>query len=137
MLEEIRSIKSGKGQLREFGATMGAVLVVIGDIALLRGRPLAPYLLGAGALFLGLGMAVPSVLKPFQKAWMALGIVLGFFMSRVVLAVLFYGVMTPTGLLMKLFGKDILDQRIDKTKASYWHVRAAPARPRESYENQY
>lgn len=137
MLDELRHIKSGKPQLREFGVTMAAVLIVLGDIALFRGRPSAPYLLGAGAIFGGLGMIFPSVLKPLQKMWMALGLILGFFVSRIILAVLFYGVMTPIGLIMKLTGKDILDERIDRSRASYWHERVPEPRPKASYENQY
>jgi polyferredoxin len=137
MLGEVRHIKSGKPQLREFGATMAAALIVLGDIALLRGRASAPYLLGSGVVFGAAGLAFPQALRPLQKAWMALGIVLGFFVSRVVLGALFYGVVTPIGLVMKLMGKDVLDERIDRGRPSYWHERAPEARPKTSYENQY
>lgn len=137
MIDELRDIKSGAPQLREFGVTMGAVLIVIGDIALLRGRSGSWVLIGSGTIFALLGFLRPSILLPLQKAWMALGIVIGFFASRIILAVLFYCVMTPIGLLMRLFGKDILDQRMDKNKASYWHDRPDVTRPKESYENQY
>jgi hypothetical protein len=68
---------------------------------------------------------------------MGLGIVLGFFVSRIILSIIFFGVITPIGLLMKLFGKDILDERIEKGKASYWHQRPDARRPKTSYENQY
>lgn len=137
MLDEIREIKSGAAELREFGALIGAILIVMGDVALARGRPASYCLLGAGIVFIASGFFAPAVLKPFQKAWMALGLIIGFFVSRVILAVLFYGVITPIGLCMKLSGKDVLDQRIDRNKSSYWHVRTGPARPPASYENQY
>jgi len=137
MLDELRGIKSGPRELREFGVTIGAVLIVIGDIAMARGRASWPCLLSAGLLFAALGLLRPAVLKPFQKAWMALGIVIGFFVSRIILSALFYGVITPIGLMMKLFGKDILDQRIDKDRSSYWLARPVAVKPKESYENQY
>ena len=68
---------------------------------------------------------------------MALAVVLGFFMSRLILVLLFYAIVTPIGLVMKLLGKDLLDERIDKNKTSYWLKRAGAAKSRESYENQY
>jgi len=137
MLEDLKNIKSGKPELKEFGVTMAAILIVIGDIALWRERPTAIYLLGLGAALGALGLFKPDVLKPLQKAWMGLGVVLGFFVSRIIMAVLFYLIITPVGFIMKLFGKDILDQRIDKNKTSYWHELPVVHKPKESYENQY
>ena len=137
MWDEFKNIKSGKKELREFGIVVGGVLIVLADIAMWRGRGVYVYLLAAGIPLAGLGLMLPASLKPFQKAWMALAIAIGFFASRIILTVLFYGVITPTGLLMKLLGKDPLDRRISKEKSSYWQERAAVTRPGESYENQY
>jgi hypothetical protein len=137
MIDELKQIKSGPAQLREFGVTMGAILIVLGDIALWRGRGSYPYLLGVGIVFSVLAFARPGVLKPFQKAWMELGIIIGFFVSRIILAVVFYAIMTPISLGMRLFGKDLLNERIDKKRISYWLERPAAITPRESYENQY
>ena len=136
MLDEFKNIKSGKKELREFGLTMGAVLVILGGVALWRGRPTYPYLIGWGVLFAAAGLARPEILKPIQKAWMAFGVILGFVMSRVVLAILFYAVMTPIGLVTKIFKMDILDRRIDKKAATYWKERTE-VKSKESYENQY
>jgi hypothetical protein len=137
MLDDLRHIKSATPELREFGATMAAILIVLGDIALLRGRAIALYLVGSGAALGVLGLAAPAVLRPLQKVWMGLGIVLGFFVSRVILSILFYIIITPIGLMMKLAGKDLLDERIDERRASYWRNRALEVRSKESYENQY
>ncbi len=68
---------------------------------------------------------------------MAIAIVLGFLMSHLILIVLFYIVMTPIGLMLKMFGKDVLDQRIDKKVNSYWVDRPLGMNTKESYENQY
>lgn len=137
MFDELRGIKSDKKNLREFGLTMGMVFLALGGFAAWRSGPAWPYLLTAGAAFAALAFIIPAVLKPLQKLWMGLGIVLGFFVSRIILSVLFYGVMTPIGIVMKLLGKDILDERIDKTAVSYWHTRDTAVKPKESYENQY
>ena len=137
MIDDLKKIKSGSKELKEFGVVVGAVFIVLGDLALMRGRTIAPYLLGFGAALFFLGVFRPAVLKPLQKAWMALAVVIGFFMSRLILSLLFYAVITPIGLMMKIFGKDILDERIDMSKASYWHPRPSAPKRKESYENQY
>jgi hypothetical protein len=137
MFEDLKNIKSGTRELREFGVTIGAILIVFADVAMFRGKAFGPYILGIGIVFALLGLMSPAVLKPFQKMWMGLGIVLGFFVSRIILSIIFFGIITPIGLLMKLFGKDILDERIEKSKVSYWHQRPVAARLKASYENQY
>ena len=137
LLEDIAKIKSTRKELREFGWTIGAALIVLSGLALWRGKGSCSYLFISGLIFAVLGTALPAVLKPPQKAWMVFSVVIGFFMSRVVLAALFYGVMTPLGLLTKCLGKDILDRRISKDRVSYWRERPAGKKAKESYENQY
>lgn len=137
MLEDIRNIKSGKKELREFGLTIGIILVILGAIALWRGKEVSPYFLGTGAIFIFLGIIQPYFLKPLQKIWMGFSVVMGFFVSRIILFVLFYTVITPISLIAKLFGKDMLDERIDKACPSYWHKRNEKIKDKKSYENQY
>ena len=137
IFEDIRNIKSGRKELREFGITIGAVLLIISGLAVWSGKASYGYFITFGFLSIVLGLIAPGILKPFQKVWMAFSAVIGFFMSRLILALLFYGVMTPIGLLMKLFGKDILDQRILKEETSYWHERPLALKNKASYENQY
>lgn len=136
MWNEIKNIKSGKKELREFGLTIGIILVILGAIAAWRGKPSSPYLLTFGVIFTGFGVALPSALKPLQKIWMGLAVILGFFVSRVVLFLFFYAVVTPIGLVTRILGTDILDQRIDKSKVSYW-VEKKVTPGKESYLNQY
>lgn len=137
MLDELRNIKSGKKELREFGLTVGVILVILGCVALWRGKCVYPYFLSVGIALVGLGLAAPGVLLPLQKIWMALAVVISFFSSRLVLIILFYAVITPIGLAMRIFGKDVLDQKIDKTQQSYWKPRDAQQKTKESYENQF
>lgn len=137
MLDELKNIKSTKKELREFGLTVGSILVILGCVALWRSKGVYPYFLSAGITLVGLGLAAPGILLPLQKAWMALAVIIGFFMSRLVLTVLFYAVITPISLAMRIFGKDILDQRIDKSRPSYWTARDAQPKTKESYEQQF
>ncbi|NQT23122.1 MAG: hypothetical protein HQ579_06775 [Candidatus Omnitrophica bacterium] len=136
--EDIKNIKSTKKELREFGLTMGIVLfIIVAVMTLLLKKPINYYFVIVATFFIALGLVLPKVLKPLQKGWMTFSIVIGFFMSRVILTILFYLVLTPIGLLMKIFGKDILDERIDKTKTSYWQDVEDKVKAKESYENQY
>lgn len=137
IISEFKTIKSGRKELREFGLTIGIILVILGGLLLWRHRPAYPYFLTVGGLFIAFGLILPKALKPLQIAWMALGLVLGFFVSRIILMILFYAVITPIGLLTRLLGKDILDERIDKSKTSYWHRRQDGKKEKSSYENQY
>lgn len=137
MFEEIKKIKSTGKELREFGLTIGIILVILGGVSLWRDKEFYPYFLGIGGLFIVLGLRLPRILKPLQKVWMSFSIIVGFFVSRFILSILFYTVLTPIGLVMRLFGKDMLDQRIDKTCRSYWHDKGAGVKDKKSYENQY
>lgn len=135
--DEIKKIKSGEKELREFGLTIGIVFAILCVLTLWRGKAVCPYFLALAVLFAGFGIILPQALKPLQKIWMAFSVIVGFVASRVIVFVLFYAVLTPIGFIIRVTGRDILDERIDKTKASYWHKRPEEAKPKEYYENQY
>lgn len=58
-------------------------------------------------------------------------------MSRMILIILFYGILTPIGLVMRFFGKDFLDLKIDNSKKSYWNYRQERVLKKEDYEKQF
>jgi hypothetical protein len=135
--EEIKNIKSGKRELRQFGITLGTVLGLLGSVFFLRGREYYPYFLVLSFAFLFSGLAAPGILKPAQKIWMALGVCIGWVMTRVILAVLFYLVITPIALIAGIFGKRFLDTAFDRTTDSYWIAREPDKFDKKSYENQF
>jgi len=137
MWNEFKEIKSGKKQLREFGLTIGIILVILGGIAVWRGKCVGAIFLTLGTVLIVLGLGAPEFLKIPQKLWMGLAVAIGFFMSRLILTILFYTVITPIGIIVKLLGKDVLNERIDKKAASYWIDRPAEAKTEGNYENQY
>jgi len=135
--EEIKNIKSGKSDLRRFGITMGVVLVLLGGVLWWREIDWYGYLFICAAVFIVLGFAVPTTLKPIHIAWMTLSIVLGWIMTRVILSVLFYLIITPTGWLGKLFGERFLDLKIDPDASSYWIHRKKLDANKSDYERQF
>ena len=135
--EEISNIKSGKRELRQFGITIGLVLVLLGSWFLWRDKEGGYLLLIIASLFLSLGLILPKLLKPFHKLWMTLAILLGWLMTRIILTILFYLVVTPIGLLARLSGKDFLNKKLDRNATTYWIPRKASTPDKSNYENQF
>ena len=135
--EEIKNIKSGKRELRQFGITIGIVLGLLGGLFFLRQKDFYAYFLIFSAAFFISALVLPALLKPVQKIWMSLAIGIGWFMTRVILTILFYLVVTPIGILAKIFGKRFLDLKFDKNTDSYWIARESVKFDKRSYENQF
>src|SRR3990172_4960778 len=121
--EEIKNIREEKSHLRKFGLSVGAVLTLIGVALFLSGKSSFLYFGAAGLSLILLGLVLPQLLKPLNKIWMTLAIILGWFMSRLILTILFYLILTPTGFILKIMGKDFLKLRINKNVNSYWEKR--------------
>ncbi|OGU34849.1 MAG: hypothetical protein A2068_03065 [Ignavibacteria bacterium GWB2_35_6b] len=117
------NIKSDNNELRKFGLTIGAVLLLISAAMFYYSNELKFQFGIAGLVLIISAYVFPKILLPFQKVWMGLALVLGFVMSRLILSLLFYLVITPIGLIAKLAKKDFLDLSINKTKKSYWNYR--------------
>ena len=107
-------------EVRKFGLLFGALGAPLGAYWAWKGNPLWPWPVAAAALFAVSGVAAPRLLRPVYVAWMKLAFVLGWVNTRVLLSVFYYLVLTPLGTLLRLFGKDFLDERIDRTASSYW-----------------
>lgn len=109
-----------KRELRKFGLTMACAFAVFGGLFLWRVKPVWPYLFGIAALFLISGVIIPKALAPLEWAWMKMAYLLGQVMTRVILSLAFYLVITPLGLIMKMFGKDQLHRKFDRSASTYW-----------------
>ncbi len=135
--EELKNIKTGKKELRDFGLLMAAVLGLLGGLLFWKGKVSYPYFLSIAATFLVLGLSLPQLLKPIYKIWMTLAALMGWFMTRVILSVLFYLVVMPIGLIARLSGKQFLDLKMDKSRASYWNYREPRESDASDYEKQF
>lgn len=137
LLVEIRAIKSSPKELRSFGLTVGAVCTLIAFWIAWRHQQLPVWLLILGGALMGGGLAAPRILKPFQKAWMILALCLGAVVSRIILVILFYVVVTPIGLMTRALGKDFLDRRFGTASQSYWVTRKGGRTTPADYERQF
>ena len=136
MFEELNSIKSGRKDLKNFGFTIGFILLIIGVFLFVREKDSFIYFFSIGLIFIGLGIINPIVLKPAYKIWMTFAVIIGWVMTRVILSFVFYLIITPIGLLTKLLGEDFLALRRGESD-SYWNYRDSSKELNQDYEKQF
>ncbi|MFT4585668.1 MAG: hypothetical protein ACI915_004213 [Gammaproteobacteria bacterium] len=107
--------------LREFGLVTGAVFVGLFGLffpwLLDLNSPTWPWLLGTGLAIWGL--AAPTTLRPVYRAWMRFGLLISKITTPIVLGVVFFLVIFPTGFVMRLFRRDPMTRQIDEKATSY------------------
>jgi hypothetical protein len=113
------AMRSGR-DLRKFGLVMAGAFGALGGLAAWRGRSAGVVLLGIAAAFLVLGLAVPRLLRPVEKAWMAAARVMGVVMTHVILTLFYYLVITPFGIAMRIAGRDPLQRGAAPARESFW-----------------
>jgi len=122
--------------LRQFA---GLWLAFFGGIAayqgLYKGHETAGTVLAAVALVGGLlGLAAPSAIKPVYVAWMVLAFPIGWTVSLIVLAILYYGLFTPIAAVFRLIGRDALDRTLQPAAATYWTPKPTTTDPRRYFK---
>ena len=108
---------------RSFGIVFFVVFFIIAIFPLLNGGSIRIWSVVLSIIFLILGLINSSILYPLNKIWFKFGILLGKFVSPIVLGVIFFFVVTPIGILMKILGKDLLNLKSNNEK-SYWIKRS-------------
>lgn len=123
---------------REFGLIVGGILVLLSSWWLYRGKlhDVRQFTLPLGALLVALGVVLPHALVLPNKAWMALAEVLAFISTRIILAFVFFAVVTPIGFIKRLFGWDPLHRRAPATD-SYWRPYSERQRDPRHYEKMF
>ena len=113
------------GSNRSFGIVFFIFFLIISIIPLFINGELRIWSLIIGIIFFVLGLTNSKILTPLNKFWFKLGIFLGNFVSPIVMGFIFFVVITPISLIMKLFGKDVLNLKKNK-QASYWIEKTGP-----------
>jgi len=127
------------GSERAFGLVIAGFFAIIALRPLLRDVHAAPlwWALAIAAAFLLLALAAPTALRPLNRLWTRLGELLSRLVTPIVLALVFYGVVTPVAALMRLRGKDPLKLRPAPEADSYWIARPPPGPPPSSMQQQF
>jgi hypothetical protein len=123
---------------RNFGFVFTVVFAIIGFLPWF-GESGGIYLwaLIVSSLFLLVTVTKPVLLSPLNLVWTKFGLLLQKVVSPVVLGSMFFLILTPFGLAVRIMGKDLLRLKLDKKATSYWVERTPPGPSPESMKNQY
>lgn len=117
-----------KAANRAFGFLCAAVFLVIAFFPVFSGNRMQIWALLMAGLFMAGALVRPAWLDPLNRMWTRLGAILNRVATPIVLGFVYYGVITPTGLVRRLAGKDNLHLSADSSVASYW-IQRRPAGP--------
>ncbi|MBL6935878.1 MAG: hypothetical protein ISR48_10750 [Alphaproteobacteria bacterium] len=126
-----------QGSPRGFGIVFAVVFAVIGLWPLMDGEGARVWALVVAAAFLSLALMRPSLLVPLNRLWLGLGMVLHRIVSPLVMGLMFFAVITPTALILRIMGKDLLHRRFSPDAESYWIPRQPPGPEPQSMRNQF
>ena len=122
---------------RSFGIVFAVVFAAIGLWPFLFGGTVRWWSLAIATVFAVLAAIRPGLLAPLNRLWTKLGLLLNAIVSPLVMGLLFYVVITPFALFMRLTGKDLLHLKRDPRAHSYWILREPPGPSPETIKNQY
>ena len=122
------------GSNRSFGITFFIVFFLIGIWPLINNNEIRIWFILISLIFLVLGSINSKYLAPVNKLWYKLGILLSTFFSPIIMGLVFFVIVTPTGLIIRILGKDVLKRKFIKNKTSYWIYRD---KSKSSLKNQF
>ena len=130
-------LADGPGSERSFGLVFAVVFIAVGLYPLLADAAPRWWAFGIAAALAGVALCVPKLLGPPNWLWYRFGLLLQRIVHPVVLAVVYFAVVTPTGLVMRVLGKDPLQLQFDPSAASYWILRQPPGPTPDSMQHQF
>ena len=135
--EEYQQLDRSPRALRRFGFTVASALLLLGALLFWRHHRGAGFVFAAlGALLFIVAAVAPPLLKWLHGPWMILSLALGWIMTRLLLTIAFFLIVTPIGLLQRLFGKRPIEIAFRTGATSYWQPRTARPLPAD-YEKQF
>ena len=110
---------------RNFGIVFFIVFLLIALYPLLKDNDLRIWSLVISFIFLILGLINSKILTPLNRLWFKFGLLLGKFISPLIMGIIFFIVVTPIGIIMRLLKKDLLNLKYNK-KETYWIDKSGP-----------
>ena len=110
---------------KSFGIVFFIVFLIIALYPLIKDGDIRLWSLIVSLIFLILGLINSTILTPLNRLWFKFGIFLGKIVSPIILGTIFFLIVTPTGLLLRLFGKDVINLKYNKDN-SYWIKKTGP-----------
>ena len=109
-----------KSSEKSFGILFGIVFIIIALWPLISSGNIRFWALVVSIIFFLIAFVKPKIFKPFNKIWIKFGEILGIVIAPIVMGIVYFFVLTPTSLLVRLFGKDLLSLKLSKSLKSYW-----------------
>ena len=126
MIEMPRYASTEQSSEKSFGVVFSIVFLIVALYPLINSEGLYIWALVASIIFFFLAFIAPKVLVFPNKLWFKFGLLIGSIVAPIVMAFVYFVTVLPTGLIMRLLGKDILKQQLDKNAKSYWIERKEP-----------
>tara|TARA_B100000029_G_C17449691_1_gene914545 strand:- start:55 stop:468 length:414 start_codon:yes stop_codon:yes gene_type:complete len=137
MISELKNIRIDNKAIRDFGILIGFILLIIAGILFYKKIESYKLIIMSGITFIALGFVMPIIIKPFYLVWMSFATLLGWFMTRLILGLLFYIVISSIGLILRLFGKQFLELNNTSLKSSYWIYKEDSRVSHQNYDKQF
>jgi hypothetical protein len=125
------------GSDRSFGITMAVVFALLSLYGWWAGGSWWLWTCAAGGLLLALGLFYPPALGPLNHLWFRFGLLLHKVVNPLVMALMFFGAVLPTGLIMRALGRDLLRLKLDPLAQSYWIRRQPPGPAPDTMKDQF
>ena len=111
---------------KSFGIVFSIVFLIVALYPLINSEGLHIWALVVSIIFFLLAFLAPKILVLPNKLWFKFGLLIGSIVAPIVMAFVYFVTVLPTGLIMRLLGKDLLKQKLDKNAKSYWVKRSEP-----------
>jgi TctA family transporter len=122
---------------RSFGLLIGGVLLLVAGPHYWKDRPDFFVWLAIGLVFVAVALLIPNILAPLRRLWLKFGHLMSIVISPIILALMYVLAIVVTGVLIRLFGKDLLSLKLKPGAASYWIKRNPPGPELKSLADQF
>ena len=126
MTEISRHVSTEQSSEKCFGVVFSIVFLIVALYPLINSESLRIWALVVSIIFFLLAFLAPKVLVLPNKLWFKFGLLIGSIVAPIVITLIYFVTVVPTGLIMRLLGKDLLKQKLDKNAKSYWIERKEP-----------
>ena len=126
MFEFTNHVPIEQSPSKSFGMVFSIVFLIVSLYPLINSEGLRIWALVVSIIFFLLAFLAPKILVLPNKLWFKFGLLIGSIVAPIVMAFVYFVTVLPTGLIMRLLGKDLLKQKLDKNAKSYWVKRSEP-----------
>ena len=137
MIEDFKNIKTDKKLIRDFAILIGSILIVLFGYLILKGKDPNVLIVSIGIFIICSGFIFPTILKPIYLVWMYFATILGWIMTRLILALVFYLIVSPIGVFGRIFGKEFLALKKNKMNKSYWNYIVKNKNNQSEFDRQF